>query len=271
MGCGHCPDLTIYPEIARDATAHNWRRKQKLYQGCRLYVATPSKWLMDKVKQSMLMPGIAEYRVIPNGVDLAIFNPQDRGCARELLGIPPHSRVLLFAANSIRNNPWKDYQMMREVLGQVDISMKGQELLLIALGEDAPSEKIGRATIRFVPYQRDTRLVSRYYQAADVYVHAAKADTFPLTVIEALACGTPVVATAVGGIPEQIDEGETGYLAVPGDSRMMAARIVEILHSDALRAKLGRKAVERARQSFDLNRQANDYLTWYHKILSQKY
>ena len=61
-----------------------------------------------------------------------------------------------------------------------------------------------------------------YYQAADIYIHAAKADTFPNVVLEALACGLPVVATAVGGIPEQIDHERTGFLVPPGDAAGMA-------------------------------------------------
>jgi glycosyltransferase involved in cell wall biosynthesis len=77
-------------------------------------------------------------------------------------------------------------------------------LVFVALGEDAPAERIGAAEIRFVPYQKDPAVVARYYQAADIYIHSARADTFPNTVLEALACGTPVVATAVGGIPEQV-------------------------------------------------------------------
>src|SRR5439155_7431909 len=76
--------------------------------------------------------------------------------------------------------------------------------LLIVLGDAAPAEQIGASELRFVPYRSDAETVARYYQAADIYVHAARADTFPSTVLEALACGTPVVATAVGGIPEQV-------------------------------------------------------------------
>lgn len=269
-GCGHCPDLAIYPEIARDASAYNWCRKQKLYQHCRLYVATPSQWLMDKVKQSMLLPGVVEGRVIPNGVNLEVFNPGDKVVVRKSLGIPANARVLIFVANRIRNNPWKDYQLLRAVLEKVSMSLPSQELFFIALGEDAPPEKVGGAILRFVPYQKDAALVACYYQAADVYVHAARADSFPLTILEALACGTPVVATAVGGIPEQIDHGVTGYLVPLGDSDMMVARVVAILQDGGLRAEMGQKAVERARQLYDLQRQTNSYLEWYHEILGRE-
>jgi glycosyltransferase involved in cell wall biosynthesis len=80
----------------------------------------------------------------------------------------------------------------------------GSESSLSALGENAPAEDVGGAELRFVPYQKDPETVARCYQAADVYVHAACAEVWGLTITEALACGTPVVATAVGGIPEQV-------------------------------------------------------------------
>ncbi|HVX31203.1 MAG TPA: glycosyltransferase, partial [Nitrolancea sp.] len=111
-GCGACPDLTIYPAIRRDATAGNWRRKRAIYAQSRLFVATPSQWLMRKVEQSILAPAVAEARVIPNGVDLSIFRPGDRQAARAELGIPQDAHVLVFAANVIRDNVWKDYRTL---------------------------------------------------------------------------------------------------------------------------------------------------------------
>lgn len=204
IGCGHCPDLTIYPAIRSDATAYNWQRKRKIYRHSRIYVATPSHWLMQKVRQSMLLSSMVEERVIPNGVDLFVFHPDDRSAVRAALGIRQDAKVLLFAANGIRLNVWKDYQTMRTTVALVAESFKQEDVLFIALGENAPAERIGQAEIQFVPYQKDPNVVAHYYQAADVYVHAARADTFPNTVLEALACGTPVVASAVGGILEQV-------------------------------------------------------------------
>lgn len=203
-GCGSCPDLSIYPAVHRDATAFNWRRKSEIYAGAGLRVATPSRWLMEKVEQSMLWPGIVEARVIPNGVDVSVFKAADQRAARAAFGWPHDAHVLLFAANGIRKNIWKDFVTLRAAVTRLSRQTSGRKLLLIALGEEAPAERVGEAEIRFVPRELDPHAVARYYQAADVYVHAALADTFPTSVIEALACGTPVVATAVGGIPEQV-------------------------------------------------------------------
>ncbi len=95
-GCGNCPDLGIYPALRRDGTAYNWRRKKYIYARSRLYVTTPSQWLMRKVEQSNLTAGIVKARVIANGVDLSVFRPGNKRAARAFLGIPPDARVLLF-------------------------------------------------------------------------------------------------------------------------------------------------------------------------------
>jgi glycosyltransferase involved in cell wall biosynthesis len=270
IGCGSCPDLTIYPAIRRDATAGNWRRKRDIYAQSRLFVATPSRWLMRKVEQSMLAPAIEEARVIPNGVDLSIFRPADRRAARTELGIPQDVHVLLFAANVIRDNVWKDYRTLREAIRLAAESSQERPIHFVGLGDDGPSERIGRAEIRFVPYQDDPSIVARYYQAADIYVHAARADTFPTSVVEALACGIPVVATAVGGIPEQIDDGQTGLLVPAADEHILAKRIVQLLDDNALRQRLGGAAAANAKERFDLIRQVDTYLRWYRELLERR-
>ncbi len=301
-GCGRCPDLAIEPAIRRDATAANWTRKRDIYARSRLYVATPCRWLLEKVEQSMLAPAVVEERVIPNGVDLSIFHPAPREEARAALGLPAEGHILLFAANGIRRNMWKDYATLRGAVER--LADNGEDILFLALGEDAPAERIGRAEIRFIPHQPDTALVARYYQAADLYLHAARADTFPTTVLEALACGTPVVATAVGGIPEQVvgltedggwrtdgncvtEDGRrrtdgigdgacetaagpdraTGILTPAGDPHAMASAAGHLLADGRLRARLADNAHIDARARFDLDRQVEEYLAWYRQIL----
>ena len=222
---------------------------------------------MDKVKQSMLVPGIVDARVIHNGVDLSVFHSADKAKARHQLDIPQDAVTLLFAANGIRRSIWRDYHMMRTAIGIVADCLKDKKVLFIALGEEAPPEQLGKAKIQFVPYQGDLKAVAAYYQAADVYIHAAKVDTFPNAVLEALACGTPVVATAVGGIPEQVEHGVTGFLVPPGDAEMMASRIEQLLSDDELRREMGAQAAKAARSRFNLEQQVSKYLDWYQEIL----
>jgi glycosyltransferase involved in cell wall biosynthesis len=268
-GCEHCPDLEIHPPLHRDTTAQNWRRKRALYQRCRFYVAAPSRWLLDEARESILQPAIIEARHIPNGVPLAQFQPFDKTAARRELRLPLDANIALFVGSSTRRNPFKDYATLEAAMRQLATRLLQREVLLICLGEAAQAERLGAVTLRFLDFERDPARVARFYQAADVYVHAARADTFPNTVLEALACGTPVVATAVGGIPEQIVEGETGFLVPVGDSAAMAQRLELLFNDEALRTRLGCAAAVHARAHFNLDRQVDAYLAWYQEILAE--
>jgi glycosyltransferase involved in cell wall biosynthesis len=143
--------------------------------------------------------------------------------------------------------------------------------------------------VLFVPYEKDPKAVARYYQAADVYVHAAKAEAWGLTITEALACGTPVVATAIGGIPEQVKglriahcglrnsglngfglDKATGILVPSRNAEAMAMGIEHVLRDEALRCQLGENAVRDAHGRFDLALQVEAYLEWYEEIIERK-
>ncbi len=269
-GCGECPDLTIPPSIRRDATAFNWQRKREIFLKSRFYIASPSKWLMQKVEKSILKPASLETRIIPNGVDLSVFKPGDQRVARQTLGLPQDTKVVLFAGVSIRQNKIKDYPTLRSAVAKIAEQLHDQKIIVIDLGENAPTEQIGQTEIRSVAYQKDTNIVALYYQAADVFVHATRADTFPTTILESLASGTPVVSTAVGGIPEQITDGENGFLVPIGDVQAMASRIEQVLSNDNLRRRMGWAAADLARRRFDLERVVDDYLDWYERIRLEK-
>lgn len=282
-GCGHCPDLSIYPAIQRDATAYNWRRKRKLFSNSNLYIATPSHWLMKRVERSILAPSIREARIIPNGVNLSIFHPADKWVARSTLGMSTRSKILLFAANGILRSRAKDYKTLRTAVAIVSEHL--QDVQFIALGENAQAEKIGKANIHFIPYQTDPAKIAQYYQAADLYLHAANEEVWGLTITEALASGTPVVATAVGGIVDQIkglrpEEDDANYLSlnkfeqneatgglVPArDAEGMAKYILRLLKDEPLYKNLSENAAQDARNRFDIKNQANQYLNWYNDI-----
>jgi glycosyltransferase involved in cell wall biosynthesis len=268
-GCGQCPSLSTPPSIRRDATAFNWRRKRQIFAQTRVSVATPSRWMMNKIGESILGHSVMQSRVIPTGVDLTVFRPAERRVVRARLGISQDAKVLLFVANGGRQNVYKDYGMLSATVARLARECADQKVLFIALGGSASSADTG---IRFVPHLQRSDEVAAYYQAADVYVHAAAADTFPRAVLEALACGVPVVATGVGGIPEQIRNlnaadrsasGATGAVVPAGDVESMTQAISRLLVDDGLRRTLGANAAADAQERFDLEKQADAYLSWY--------
>lgn len=283
-GCGKCPDLALYPAVRRDATAYNWKRKREILAPCRLYVTTPSQWLMDRVHASLLAPAIVESRVIPNGVDTSDFSPGDKAAARLELGIAAGARVLMFAANGIRGNAWKDYRALLAAIRIIGAAGAAANVVLLAVGETAPPEQVGAATIRFVPFQGEAATLAKYYRAADIYVHAARIESFGNTLLEARACGLPAVAMAVGGIPEHVkalacdhtadgvrvyERGEaTGLLTPAGDGDALARGILFLFDHPDVRRELGENAIRDVDLRFRVSLQADRFLAWYREILA---
>jgi glycosyltransferase involved in cell wall biosynthesis len=266
QGCGNCPQLDTYPAVFRDATAWNLQRKAAIYERSRLHLAGPSQWLMDRVHDSVLRPAIIEARVIPNGVDLATFAPGDRTEARRALQLPEDGPIVMFAAYQARSNPFKDYETlarMAEILGQ-----SGEAVTLVCIGEAAPPRQTGSARLLHVGHQSSPVDLVPYYRAADAYVHATKADTFPTTILEAMACGTPVVATTVGGIGEQVVDEVTGLLTQPGDAAALAEAVRRVVGDAALRDRMGVRAREEATRRFDGTRMIEAYESWLRELSS---
>ena len=279
-----CPDLTIYPAIRRDATADNFRVKQETYAGSRLYFSAHSAWLLDRARQSMLGAGAVDYRLLPTGVDLSTFRPGDQRAARAELGLPGEQPILLFAANRARTSGFKDSATALETVRRMARAAPDNPYLLVALGEDGPAEAIDSSELRWLPYERDLHRLAMYYQAADVFLHAANADNFPTTILQALACGLPVVATAVGGIPEQVrslagapgawdgaghPRGEaTGVLVPPRDPAAMAEAATALMTDPALRNELARNAAADAHARFDPDRQLDATIEWYRDVVA---
>jgi len=268
-GCGSCPDLSIYPAIRKDATAFNWSKRAEIFSKCKFYITGPSKWVVDSASQSMLNTGVIQASVIPNGINLDIFHPGDKIVARSALSLPLDKFILIYSASGLKTNRFKDYSALMRTLE--NLGKSNAEIFCIALGDSSEDQIIGNAiTLHFVPFISDMEIVSLYYQAADVYIHPAKAETFGRSIAEAEACGLPVIAFAVCGIPELIVDGENGYLVAGGDADAMSAKIISLFENPALREKMGEKSAALAKERYGIELMVNRYISLYQSILSNE-
>lgn len=280
-GCGECPALWIHPAVPRDATAFNWRRKADLFARSALHVGVPCEWLARRVRASALGPAVRSLRVIPYGIDLSIYAPPaDRMAVRRELGLDTNRPVFVVFANALHERTWKDGATFRAALARVGAAREAQ---WIALGADDGTPEAGGIRFRTVPRGLADRDVARWFQAADAYVHPARADTFPLVNLEAQASGTPVVATAVDGIPEQIVGADvhaladqrlapdaTGILARPGDATALARALDALaLLRPNLRAAFAAQAARHAHTRFDSARHAGEYASWLRDLVAE--
>jgi len=260
-GCGNCPDLDIYPSIRMDSTSLNWIRKKQIYDNSRLYIVAPSQWLIDKVNESMLIG--CKYKVIPNSIDTTIFKPEDKTLARAALGLPLNAKIILLIAH----NMFKDITTMEKAIEYVNFNYCNEKLLFLCLGRSGKDRLLGPGEINYIGFIQNQKIMKYYYQASDVYIHAAHDEVFGKTITEAMACGLPVVATDVGGIKEQIIDGKTGFLIPKGDATVMAARVDFLLKNEEIRYCMGKRAAENARLRFNLDQQVTEYLDWYSEVI----
>jgi len=274
-GCGDCPDLELPQPIRRDASAENAAIKRAAFGAGALRVATPSRWLMELVTRSGLAADLAECRVLPNGVDTEVFTPGDRARSRTLLGLPEDAFVILFTARAATSSPFKGFSTLSAALPSIVQGSENKNVLLVALGDDTridPATRRGDSiedAMRFVPFTDDPLTVAHYYRAADLYLHPAHAENFPLAVLEAMACGTAVVASNAGGIPEMIEDGVSGLLFENGDAQALAAAACTLIRDDVRRQQISDAARIRVLHEFTLSSQVGHYLDWYHELIGR--
>lgn len=264
-GCGDCPDLGIPPAVERDATRYNWLRKRDVFSASRLYLGSPTNWLLDRAFDSVLAPAIIEGRVIPCPVDSQVFCPAPQNAARSELGFSEDVKVLLFVANQARDNRLKDFATVFSAMEHLS-GLSNDKIDLLIVGQHGPRSNFDNCSIRFCGYQ-PPNMVARFMQAADVFVHAAHEENFCLAIAEAMSCGIPVVATEVGGLSEVVLSGRTGLLVKPHDPKAMASAVNSLLISPTLRQQMGKLAAQIARERYSEDVVIRSYLEWFGQIL----
>lgn len=265
--CGKCPHLELPPALTRDGTAANLALKRRVYSQSRIHIATPSRWLMANVGRSILSDCVVSSRVIPNGIDQHFFQPGDKNEVRKRLDIPLSANVLLFVAAGNRQNPWKDYDTLERAIEILANRMMPLQLVLLVPGETGWESNHSNLMVRSVPWTNKKVDLARYYQAADLYLHAAHAENFPNVILEALSCGLPVIGTKTGGIPEQILEDQTGYVVTQSDPVAMADKAYSLLSNPEKSAWFSENAARDAEGKYSLERMGNAYLEWFEELL----
>jgi glycosyltransferase involved in cell wall biosynthesis len=261
--CGQCPQLESKEDD--DLSAQIWDRKKALFERIppdRLHIATPSSWLANEVKRSPLLDRF-DVSVIPYGVDLEDFTPRNKHSARDVFGIPQASKVVLFVADGVPLYR-KGFGVLAEALERV--AQRVPNVCLVCVGHHDPPPGL-RVPWIHLGYVNNDRLLSNIYSAADVFVIPSFQDNLPNTVLESMACGTPVAGFAVGGIPDMVQHGKTGLLAPPSDALSLGAAITELLKNTERRLTFSANCRRVAVHRYSLARQAVLYYELYKNLL----
>lgn len=257
-GCGHCPHLREYPALPVDTTHFLWQRKKTLYSRLRgrLVIVSPSQWLLKLISRSPLLQEFPAV-VIPSAVNLDIFRPGLRAAARETLGLRAEEKVVMFSAVNLHD----ERKGAPELLGVLERLAResARPLTVLTLGHHHFQGSLP-ASLRLVKigFVSDDRFLALCYNAADVYLSLSRADNLPNTLIEAAACGLPVITLDRGGCAEAIDSGKSGYAVA--DSQEAGQRLVDLLKDDEKLGHFSRRAREVAQERFGMEAQGDAYI-----------
>ena len=263
-GCGACPQLGSTD--ANDLSARTWTSKRDALADLRpgsMEIVTPSRWLATEVRKSGVIPEGFGVRVIPYGLDTEGFAPVDRAHWRRRFDVPDNARVVLFVAQSVENRR-KGFGLLAEALGSLE-DVDG--LFLVSVGKGEPAIE-GAIPSRHLGEIRSDEEMAGVYGLADVFCVPSVQDNLPATVLESLACGTPVAGFAVGGIPDMVRPSETGELAEESSGEALAAAIRRVLEngSSSLRDRCRATAV----REYALDVQAARYQALYEELLAAR-
>jgi D-inositol-3-phosphate glycosyltransferase len=211
------------------------------------------------MRERVLASGIADpedVALVPNVVDTSLFAPGDRAAARSALGLARGALVVSFIGKPDDATAYRGrHPVMIEALMALQSGLPHElaaRLVVLIVGAGGQSVAVGLGGVRCVCVGRVESEVgmARCFAASDVYLSTSQYDNLPAVVQESLACGVPVVASAVGGIPEMVIDGATGRLAAPQDPAGFARQLIGLLTDEGLRAKLAGSARALAEQRF---------------------
>lgn len=269
-GCHACPllqgqgrDLVEPAPTLVDRTRAVWAMKRDVYAASALHIVAPSVWLTD-LAQASILGGARSIDTIPYGIDLDLFRPGDRLQARRDLGIPGDATAIFFSADRLQH-PRKGGALLAEALRR--LADLGPVWLITAGTGQSVSEVSPKVRVRPLGYQVDEAQQQRALAAADLCVSPTLADNLPLTLLEALASGTPTVAFDVGGVGEIIDHRQTGYLARPRDVSDLANGLRYFLTNPAAREHAARQSRVVAERRYGLEDAARRYAALYARAM----
>lgn len=256
-------------EDGPDVNRRTWRRKQRAWRRP-MHLVCPSRWLAECARQSALARDWP-IAVIPNPLDLDTFRPVDQEMARALIGLPAGVPIVLFGAIGGGADRRKGLDLLTDALRRLRAEHgegRLRELRVVVFGQSRPAEPLDVGfPVHYAGHLHDDLSLRLHYAAADVMVVPSRQENLPQSATEPMACGTPVVAFRIGGLPDIVDHGQTGYLAEPLDPASLATGIDWILSDSTRRQQLGAAGRARAERLWAPEVVARQYVDVYREVM----
>jgi glycosyltransferase involved in cell wall biosynthesis len=266
-GCNRCP--TLGSKQKNDLSKRIFQQKIKHWKNLDLIIVSPSKWLADCARKSFILKD-RRIEVIPYNIDTSIYKPIDKQIARKIMNLPQDKLILLFGATNALDDKRKGISYLLEALNWISIDRR-TNLSLVVFGSSKPEKPlISEFDIVYMGEFKDDQSLALIYSSADVFIAPSLEDNLPLTVMESLSCGTPVVAFNVGGIPDMIEHKVNGYLASPLNSIDLYEGILWVVEDSERRISLGKAARDKILSAYTDDIVIEKYKHLYSELLKQK-
>lgn len=249
-----CASLRDAPPIVRtrhvSSTVPDNAPTRWLYGTAARHVVTTGEALRLQLHRDNGLP-LDHLTSVPTGIPLDRFAPEDKHAARQALGLPPDG-LYLGIVSTLRS--WKGHTYLLEAMTRLIPAFPALRLLLVGDGPQRENLKLRIAELGLrervtLAGQRDD--VPRWLNALDVFTLPSYGEEgVPQAIMQAMACGVPVVSTTVGAIGEAVADGATGILVAPRDSAALHDALARLLADPGLRREMGGRGLERARQRF---------------------
>jgi glycosyltransferase involved in cell wall biosynthesis len=260
--CGACPQLKsdLHNDLSR------WVLKRKNSNIPKdLYPVAISNWLGEEVRNSTLFSNF-KVRVIPNCIDMELFKPIEKMLAKKILNLPLNKQTVLVGAKNVHDS----YKGFPKFIESVNF-IKNKDLHFAFFGK-TDKTVLDELNISYIDLGSftDELSLSLVYSAADVFVAPSIQEAFGKTLVESMACETPVVAFNATGPKDIVAHKQTGYLAKPFEPEDLARGIEWVLEDEKLKNSISQKAREKAVECFEIKKVAKQYLKLYKEVLDSK-
>ena len=268
-----CATMRHPPPIVRtrhvSTTIRNRPTTRWLYAHAAAHIVTTGEALRRQLARDNGVP-MARMTSIPTGIDLARFVPGDAAAARAGLGLAPRPTLGIVA--TLRD--WKGHEILFDALARDRAPWSAWNVLVVGDGPyrarlDDKLAALGAADlVRFTGQKED---VVPWLQAMDLFVLPSWGDEgVPQAILQAMACGVPVVSTPVGAITEAVDAGVTGLIVPPRDVAALGAALAQLRDDAALRQRLGAAGYARAKRDFGLDRMLDRMEATFRAVLEKR-
>lgn len=265
--CEACPQLRNDPQHFPAAILADARL---LWSPHALTIVTPTRWMANQARQSTLF-NTQRIETIAYALETDLFRPSPKSEARAALGIAPDALVLLFGADygvERRKGFHELITALKLCLCDNAFHRRCQErrVTLLCFGHPADELKWLPIPLQSLGYVHDDEKLATVYSASDLFLLPSLADNLPCTMMEAMSCGTPVVAFAAGGIPECVEDGVTGRLVPTGDTAQFAQAILDLAKDETMRTRMGQAARVVVESRYSQEVIGNQYLRLFEEL-----